>query len=968
MIRSSLIASAPFSPAVLGCTVLLLAVLSAPAQSPNPGGIVLDPVAVFGSRLQPSDLGLPQPVAVIDRAEIERSGRQTVAEIFRERPEITGFTVTDNVAISLTKGVQAPTVRGLSAAYVLVLVDGRRTTVSANSTYFDLNRIPTAALERIELLKGPAAAQYGSDALAGVINLVTRRDYQGCELTMSYGNTTSTDAAETQFSAFTGAAKGKLSLTAGLSYFSRHSLEARDRYFSRTANLVPRFTASSDYYAHLPANEIRNYDGRSLTGPNARFQVAEGQVNGTNGVDIPGLAAGTAITALPGTGADPTTWLAQATPSFDSPFTQTTGGQFDAIAAGSYVVPETERGTGPSRNLFDYQDYNGLVPAADRYGASMGLRYAINDAVEGFTKLLVQSNRSQMPFLPVGTGSITIPRTQRYNPFGVDVVMAGWRITELGPRISSYDSQALHAVVGLRGTWHDFHWNTALTYSRDAFRDLMRNAANGQAVAAALTSGALNPFGGASFANDPAALDAVRIETELNGVSSLKSADFSVAGAPFDLWAGPVQVALSGETRREDLHQGSDALWQQGIPLGQGQTGPDTDYARRTVALSGEVRVPLLGREKATLLELSAAARSEYYDVGSDSGVRPAVGLTWRPVPQLTLRASWSDAFRNPSLLDLYAPQSSGYANSVPDRRRPFALTQDPFDGSNVSRLVRSGGNPDLEPEEAQVRQVGLTYSVAHNRFGQFEAEVSYYRYDLQSVIGSLGLNYILTNELGTAAGLVERAAGSETFTNQTSEPIQVLTGPIGETTAVAPGQAITVPGQIVAITDYLINISRRRSEGFDLAVTYHTPEFNWGRINVSGNANIFRFLGSAFDRNSPYVGPLGSPGSPRWRAVGTLSWSRANLEIGASVNYLPSSGGYAVYGSYFKPYAPVALRLLWQPQQLPFLRNTTLAIHVEDVCNAEPPLVNDPPIGYTYGTIGRPQGRFWRLSCKRAW
>jgi len=170
--------------------------------------------------------------------------------------------------------------------------------------------------------------------------------------------------------------------------------------------------------------------------------------------------------------------------------------------------------------------------------------------------------------------------------------------------------------------------------------------------------------------------------------------------------------------------------------------------------------------------------------------VKPSFGLVAHPTPDLTLRASLARTFRAPSLPQLFSPQSDTYYNNVPDPRRPPALTGDDNDGPNVQRLVRNGGNPNLSAETGRSRQAGIVW--APRALDGFSAEATWFRYDMENLIAGVGPAYVLENELGGLGALVHREAGIPTVVNRTNAPVNILSGPPGRLSAVAPGQSTT--------------------------------------------------------------------------------------------------------------------------------------------------------------------------------
>ncbi len=237
--------------------------------------------------------------------------------------------------------------------------------------------------------------------------------------------------------------------------------------------------------------------------------------------------------------------------------------------------------------------------------------------------------------------------------------------------------------------------------------------------------------------------------------------------------------------------------------------------------------------------------------------------------------------------------------NSVPDTRRPSALTGDANNGPNTSRLVRAPGN--------------------------------------------------------------------QTFVNRSSAPVAVLTGAAGQTTSVAPGQSATVPGRLEQVDVFTVNLSRQRLEGWDFGVRQH-GELAGGRWHSAAHATYVHFSGSAFDTRQPIINRAGTPNTPRWRGNVSFDWTRSAWSPGMTFMYQAHSGHHDAESRYQKPYRLVHLRLTYAAAADGWLRGTKVTIGVDDLFDEDPPLYLDHPMGFNTGNIPRPQGRFWRVTLRRAW
>lgn len=948
---------------VLGARVL--------AQS-EPAPVALAPVEVTGTRVGRSLAESPIGATVISREALLQTGRARLAEVLRELPEFPGNPVSDLIPFGSARGVMAADLRGLGTGNTLVLVNGRRATVNASAfdqitTFVDMNRFSPAFIERLEILKGGASAIYGADAVGGVINIITRRQPAGGEVSISYGNTFKTDAAEISASLATGVTRGRLGLSIGLDYFQRHAQAHVDRSFTRSANMVPRYVSAYDFYAALPPEQIGAYDGRSLNSGNARFAVGPGQVNGQNGVSLPGLVPGAVITALPGTGG-----LAMATPNFATPYRAATGGQFAATAATTFVVPELTRGDPGARNLFDYNPLIWTLPAAERTGAMARFDYELSKTAAFFGEAAGGRHRSRTQYHPRDSTEV-VPRTNAFNPFGVDVT-AAWRIPDRGPRRSLTVDDHAAAQLGLRhGLDAALTWEITGNYSRDEFMDTTTGVYHAGRVRTALASAnpatALNPFGGREYGQAPAVLDTIATEAWFGGRADLLTLDAQAAGRFFQLPGGAIRTSAFVEARRERFSAVSDAASRAGDILGAGVTGADGDFSRSVVAVAAETYLPLLpasvGENRGPRLALEAAARQESFPGSFHSGVRPTIGAVFRPSQEVLFRGSAAWTFRAPTLPQLFSPQNDTLYNSIPDLGRPAALTGDPFDGPNVSRLVRQGGNPNLSAESGRVYQAGAVWEP--RAVAGLTLEAMWFRYDLENIISGVGPAYILQNERGGLGALVHREPGSEIYVNRTAAPIAVISGAAGQTTAVAPGQSATVPGRLKRIDIFTVNLSRKQLVGWDFAVR-QTGSLFLGRITSVAAIAYTDKTQFAYDQQTPFINYAGAVSNPRWRGRASADWVRRAWSLGATMAYTASSGYHDSTGYYQKPYRLVHLRASYTTAKESWIGRMQFSVGVEDVFNEAPPLYPDHPIGFNYGQVTRPQGRFWRMTARRTW
>ena len=951
----------------------------------------LEKYEVTGSRIKTVEAEGPSPVKIITRADIENSGRTNLTDLLRDLPEA-GFTgINEGGTTAAVRGSTALSLRDLGANNTLVIVNGRRTVTTANAsggtTFVDLNRFPIGMVERVEVLKDGASAVYGSDATAGVVNIILRKDFNGAEFSYSYGNSTKTDVAEKTFNFFGGAASGKASMTIGVSNFARAGLKGIDTSFGANADLTARYAAKGGVEADEAAAGV--FDLRSGTGPQARVSVtgvAAGQINGSNGVNIPGLPIGTVINRLPGTGGVVPTGtgallgtLASATPSFTNAPIVGTGGQFNAAAAATYVPQILTPGSNPA-NLYNFQQFVWLTPQVNRTGMYTTFRYDLAKNIELYAEASYQQNKSHIELAPspistAGDNNILLPKTNYYNPFGVDLNF-NFRPVDIGARQADITNNDYSLLFGARGTILDrFDWDAAYTYGYDEVVDLTSNAISESRLRAQLalsTPDAFNIFGGATYKNPKSVLDKVRVQTQKAGNSALDLWDAKISGDIFEIPTGTIGAAVYTEIRKEKFNVANDAISTTlDDIIGQTRLAAATKADRTVKSGAAELRIPLVKPASITglyKLDLSLAARYETFSDGYNSGIKPYAGLRYQPIKDLLLRGSYSKTFRAPTLPQLYGGESQTLPNALPDLRRPQALTGDPFDGSSTQRLLRVGGNPALTPETANVYQYGFVYDLPFEVVKGLSVGSSFFHIEQNNIITSVSTTYIRNNEVGGGtAALVIRDPASETYTNNTAASINVLSGPNGTFTAVAPGQTVTVPGRIQSILAATLNLALQKVEGYDFELNYKKRTAAYGQFSMRNTLTYTKFYGFSSTAGAALVNQVGHDGYPRVKFQSSLGWEMKEFSAGVSGNYTSHYGdvnydGYEVdryytVGAYFGYEIPAGIST--------WLENTRVTVGVDNALDKLPPLYYNG-VGYDQSQIGRPVGRFWYIGVKK--
>ena len=616
-------------------------------------------VQVTGTNIPRSDVETALPVQVISREEIERSGSTTVAELMAK---VSANLLPFNDALSVDNvfnaGLASVNLRGLGDGSTLVLLNGRRVSNYAFSgAALDVNQIPLSAVDRIEILKDGASAIYGSDAMAGVVNFILRRNFAGAEVS-GLGSWTEAGGGDQRQGNVT-AGHGELSKD-GYNVFLTASFQ-KDKLLHATQ----RSFSSTGYRPDEGLLALPN-----TTYP-ANFFAAGRLFN-------PSYANGCAPPdSLPSTGA----------------FTRGDACGYD-IARSTTLLPEVERSAAYGRGTL-------RIGAAHEVFAE--LAYSDNRLI---------ATRSPTPVAPFDTPEFTIfvyPAGGPFYPtsFAEANGISGdlpvfYRTVPLGPRVTETKSTAWRAVAGANGTVDRWDYATGLSYSRNE----ARNAFTSGYVALrrfqeAMATGLINPFG-PSGAEGEALLSGAQFIGEANTATGTTIGfDAKASTELYRMPNGPLAVAMGVEARREELeYRFADALTSGDI-LGFDFATKPIAGDRSVQALFGELGIPL-----ASGVEAQIAARYDHY---SDFGgtINPKVALRWQPFRRLLLRASWGTGFRAPTLYDLFEPQL----------RTTLVFFEDPIrcpvTGADRDCVLQSavlGGNPNLQPEKSTQVNAGAVW------------------------------------------------------------------------------------------------------------------------------------------------------------------------------------------------------------------------------------------------------------------
>jgi outer membrane receptor protein involved in Fe transport len=630
-------------------------------------------IEITGSHIKRTDMEGPSPLTSLSAEDIANSGVTDLIGLFTKLP-MAGqgtFSTQGNSSDNTSNGGSSVSLRGLGADSTLILVNGRRVSVSPfanniDTAFVDINNIPLAAIKRVDILKDGASATYGSDAVAGVINIVLRDDVEGAELSAKFGDTADGGGEEKSISLVWGNSTEKSSHTFALDYFDREEILYADRDYSKSAN-----------QSALRPNDPFATDFRSSSG-------------------------------FPGTIALKDDSTIRMPDTFGN----------------DVCAPEDIIG-----NLcgYDYAPVMTSVPATERASFIYMGKYEINDNLRGFAELNGQHSKTTIR----GAGSpsfneLFMSGDNINHPFAdmpdhafyqQDLTMRR-RMLDIGNREKRVTSDYYRSIIGLQGEIKDWSWEIAYNYIKSESTERGVNGfPNSRRTQEAIDSGLWNPFEPSS--NSQEALDFIETTTTRIGKSTSKSFDGKISGSVMEMEHGELGLAVGVEYREESISDNPDDQFLRGEVFGTEAT--QANGKRDNTSIFAELAIPVLDT-----LEVQVAVRHEdYSDFGTTTD--PKVAFIWQPTESLSLRGSYGTAFRAPSLHQIglgNTDESPTLVDSV--RCAAVGLDCDPKEYTAVL-----SGNDDLGPEESKSYNLGLIYEVADN----LDFSIDYYDYDIENVI-----------------------------------------------------------------------------------------------------------------------------------------------------------------------------------------------------------------------------------------
>ena len=725
------------------CTALLAA-MAVPAVAQDKGQseatgktTTLDKVTVTGSRIKRTDLEEALPITIIQKAQIEAQGI-TSAEQLLQFLNIAGNS-SDNLAATAalgsgefraSNGVSGANLRGQGADATLVLLNGRRVaTHGLRGQAVDLNSIPFAAIERVEVLRDGASAVYGTDAIGGVINFITRDDFRGITVTAGFDIPQESGGETYTYSLLGGMGdldEDRWNIWATVNYRANKVLRGLDRDF--TSGFQPERGLSPDT-SGSPFATVITTTGSMMTG-NLPDPAGGGNQSRINILDLPGAAGCESGGEMMGP-YDHKLWGnagLKYSCSWDyarSQVIQQPLTSLQALTRATFKIGDNHRAYAEamvseveSNREFEYQQMTSSASATAVLNPATW--YPLNDITRDTYNMVYEAMRKY--FYPGSAPLASVGNLQYGKGIGYR-----WRCYACGPRQQKTTTKASRFVVGVEGDIGEWIYDMGVTRGSSEATTLLGNGYYyNTGLQAALGSGYLNPFlmpGADQRSEGLAMLEAASAAGVqlFGGKSTVTSFDANFSGGlGFTLWGKEeVQLAAGVDVRREEFEFGAAKDSGGNILTGNviyqiGETGIDVPKAERTVkAVYLEAWLPILDSLEATL----AVRRDEYDTFGGTTN--PKYSFKWQPIESLAFRGAYSTGFKVPEFTKLFSPPSdtdyTGFDLADP-AKCPGGVANPAVAGcESIKPQIRNGGKPDLMPEESKQKSFGVVYAPTRN-------------------------------------------------------------------------------------------------------------------------------------------------------------------------------------------------------------------------------------------------------------
>jgi iron complex outermembrane recepter protein len=819
-----------------------------PATGQTTGGGELQQITVTGYILPHVGEG-PQPVTVLGQDVIAKQANQTVSDLLQSLPQSLGaFNNVTTTGNSFSPGSTAIGLKGLPYNATLVLLDGIRmptypfpivSITGGPISFVDINSFPIASVDRVEILQDGASSIYGSDAVAGVINIITKKSYQGTDLNYYFGISQRGDFEVNHVQLTSGWTQkfsdtSKLSVVAAFDYYDQTPIEAADRWNLSNLNHTEyssKYPSQANFFSPVPSF----FDPAGILFGGGEFSVKPG----------------------------------------------TTGSK---ITTNDFVA-----GAPPPNFLNQWQQ---VAPRDERFGGTFNAEYDVSDWLKFYNNFMIQRNQDLGVTQNQGYSSaqgptataplITVPANNPYNPFGVPIQQSGFPTNEereLGPWKTTTTVRTIRDTLGatiqLPHNWDDWVFDVNYTYGESDGEERVDNSVNLVNLQEAM-NGTLpgfqgqffNPFNDQTFSSpNKALLDGIRTTQVLDSRTDISNWILKTGGNLWELPSGTLSISGGFEYRSESLIQVNDHN-SEIYNIGEGDfEGPLLSGRRYIKSMYGELDVPIFGDKWSWpgMRKLDFVL-SERVDAYSDFGdaAKPSVALEYKPINDLTLRATYAEGFIAPSLSQLFGTPIAGLES-----------INDPKTGTSYTITDYTGGNRNLTAETSYGYYAGLIWSP-----GSSDPENSWWKW----ANGFTGYIDWFQTEIRNNIG---ELSAQDLIDLSSQFPGAVIRGP---------------GGQITAVNATFQNLGILRTDGIDFGAGYVTKEYFWGKLDLQGDASYIynntqlNFVGVGANGKPKYQlwDELDSFGFPDFKMVASIFYSKTlfgidTFKTGFVLNYVAS-------------------------------------------------------------------------------
>ncbi|MGA0605893.1 TonB-dependent receptor plug domain-containing protein [Phenylobacterium sp. VNQ135] len=1002
---------------MLGSTVLCGLAFAGAAAAQSAADATVEELVVVGSQIEGSKVTAALPVTVLGEEQLAATAATSGDDLFRSIPQMGDVSFNSsylpNSSNSARGDVGSVNLRNLGVGNTLVLLNGRRVVAHPTSRAdenlvpvltYNTNAIPVQGLKRLEVLRDGAAALYGSDAVAGVVNTVLQDRFEGLQMEAQYGAAEGTHLREAEFSVLAGKNWDRGNLTVFVTYADKTALRAWDQDYTSSQDRRPLFVGT-DFEG------LVGLDGRITTMPWASLQTLGNVAVRQNGALVTSTAG-----------------------AFH---TQPTSFGGCTVLRGAYCIDDGAPATAAAdRDLrFDNSaSFNtSVMPSTERFNSFLTGNWELTEDLQAFGEAGYYSavtHSVQAPTATLTSLPITVPASNYWNPFGpttfangqanpnrlpgitapaagLAVVLRGYTFADVGANEVDVNLTQTRFLGGLRGEKFGFNWESAILYSHAKAKDVSDgiSATLLQQQLALSTPDAYNPFNGGDPANpsigdatpsSQAAIDAISIRTKRISTSSLSLADFKVSKADlFALPGGDLGFAAGVEWRRETQQDDRDARLDGTITFTDAVTGtvygndlvgsspsPDTKGKREVFSAYAELAIPVVSPEMdiplVHNLEFQLAGRYEdFSDVGDVA--KPKVAGAWDLWDGFRVRGSWAQGFKAPNLEQINATlvtRSNTRTDWVKCEAdlRAGRITSFSNCARSQATTARRAGNPDLKPETSETWGLGAVFQphFVPPEFGRFTFTVDYWNVKQKGIVGLFGEGNALILDY------LERVQGR-------SNPNVVRAAPTADDIANFNGTGLAPVGSVLYVNDQYQNLLPQEAKGLDIGVMWSLDTDRYGSFDVNFNAaHLIKFYRSP----SPDIAALIAAreagtinagttitgggdlirqnGRPEWKWSASLTWSYDRFQVGAFTQYIDDVDDTDLRDPAGDPWlidSQITANLYGQYQfEDGWMGDTRVRVGVRNITDEKPPLAVEGYLGELY----QPYSRYWYVNIRK--